>query len=322
MIRNTVYNDDCIPFLKKMEDGSVQLIVVDPPYKLEMPKTSGVDKLMKMKGMKRVNEEWDKFSLDGYIKWAEEWILESFRVLDKTGSMFICGSYHNIGLINYILQRNKLMIINDIVWFKRNAVPNLACRRLTASAEHILWVARDKNYKFNYKDLKNGTFIGDNIKKEGKQMRNVWDIPTAGNEKVGDHPTQKPVAIYERCIMTAINKDIEKPIILDFFAGTGTCGVAAKKLGYDFILVEKSEKYCEIIEKRIKPNGCEVESKPVKIIKPKTKEKQQNSKDLITTGFMECPVKEANIEYPVKEAKVVHYATLKYSRRNPNIRNL
>ena len=142
------------------------------------------------------------------------------------------------------------MIINDIVWFKRNAVPNLSCRRLTASAEHIIWVAKDKNYKFNYKDLKDGIFPEDKIKTNGKQMRNVWDIPTAGNESVG-HPTQKPVSLYKRCIMTAINKEIENPLILDFFAGSGTCGVASKELGYDFILVENKEEYYNIIKERL-----------------------------------------------------------------------
>jgi site-specific DNA-methyltransferase (adenine-specific) len=250
MEKNKVYLEDCIDFLKKMESNSTQLIIVDPPYKLEMPEKSGVDDLMKKKGMKRVNEDWDKFTLEDYIDWCEKWILESFRVLDKNGSMFIFGSYHNIGLINYILQKNKLMIINDIVWFKRNAVPNLSCRRLTASAEHIIWVAKDKNYKFNYDDLKNGIFPEDKIKTNGKQMRNVWDIPTAGNESVG-HPTQKPISLYKRCIMTAINKEVKNPLILDFFAGSGTCGVAANELGYDFILVENKDEYYNIIKKRL-----------------------------------------------------------------------
>jgi DNA modification methylase len=102
----------------------------------------------------------------------------------------------------------------------------------------------------NYDDLKNGFFPEDKIKNEGKQMRNVWDIPTAGNESVG-HPTQKPVSLYKRCIMTAINKEVEKPLIIDFFAGSGTCGASAKELGYDFILVENNDEYFEIIKKRL-----------------------------------------------------------------------
>lgn len=250
---NNLYNADCLDILPTLPDKSIQLIIVDPPYKLEMPDKSGVDSLMKKKGMKRVNEEWDKFSLDGYIEWAEKWILESFRVLDEKGSMFIFGSYHNIGLINYVLQKNNLMIINDIVWYKRNAVPNLSCRRLTASAEHILWVARDKKYVFNYEDLKYGSFNEDRLKVKDKQMRNVWDIPTAGNESVG-HPTQKPIKLYERLIMTAINKNHLNPTIMDFFGGSGTCGVAANNLGYECILIEKNIEYYEMIKKRILGN--------------------------------------------------------------------
>ena len=86
------------------------------------------------------------------------------------------------------------MIINEIAWYKRNAVPNLACRRLTASYETILWAATSKRYTFNYAALKNGEFPEDRLKQSGKQMRNVWDIPTNGAENVG-HPTQKAASI-------------------------------------------------------------------------------------------------------------------------------
>jgi DNA modification methylase len=252
-----IVNLDVIEALKKMPDNSVDLIVTDPPYKLEMPKDSGVDKIMKIKGMKRVNEEWDKFSLEEYEKWATEWIKESFRVLKETGSMFIFGSYHNIGIINYIMQKNDFMIINDICWFKRNAVPNIACRRLTASYESILWVSKNKKYTFNYQDLKNGSFPNDKIKSEGKQMRNVWDIPTAGNEsfkieiegKEIKHPTQKPTEVFKRCVMTGIKKD-SNSVVLDLFAGSGTLGIVCEELGYNSILIEKDENYYELMKMR------------------------------------------------------------------------
>lgn len=245
-----IINSDCLNFLKNIKNFTFDLIVVDPPYKLEMPEKSGVDKLMKDKRMKRVNEDWDKFSLDEYLLFSENWIKEGFRVLKQHGSMFIFGSYHNIGLINYICQKNKFMIINEIIWYKRNAVPNLACRRLTASHETILWVSKNKKYKFNYLDLKNGEFETDNLKKPNKQMRDVWDIPTAGNESVG-HPTQKPISVYERCIKTAINKQEENSIVLDFFSGSGTCAIACLNIGVNCVLVEKNKDYCSIAENRI-----------------------------------------------------------------------
>ena len=248
-----IHNGDALEFLSKVDDNSVDLIIIDPPYKLEMPKKDIFDyegSLLSKNKMKRVKEKWDEFTLDEYIDWSEKWLLESKRILCDTGSMFVFGSYHNIGLINYICQKINFMIINDICWYKRNAVPNLACRRLTASYENILWLGKNKKYTFNYKTLKHGQFPNDKLKKPNKQMRNVWDIPTAGKESVG-HPTQKPVEVYKRCILTAINTEKDNPIIIDFFAGSGTCAIAADELGYNSVLVEKDESYFTIIEKRL-----------------------------------------------------------------------
>jgi DNA modification methylase len=249
-----IYNEDVLEFLSKVDDNSVDLIIVDPPYKLEMPKKDIFDyegSIASKKKIKLVREKWDEFSLDEYIDWSEKWLLESKRILCDTGSMFVFGSYHNIGLINYICQKIKFMIINDICWYKRNAVPNLACRRLTASYESILWLGKNKKYTFNYRTLKDGQFPNDKLKKPNKQMRNVWDIPTAGNENVG-HPTQKPIEVYKRCILTGINTEKDNPTIIDFFAGSGTCAVASDILGYNSILVEKDEIYYDIIKKRLK----------------------------------------------------------------------
>jgi site-specific DNA-methyltransferase (adenine-specific) len=252
-----IMQGDVLETLKKLESNSIDLIVTDPPYKLEMPETSGVDDLLALKKINRVNEDWDKFTLDEYFNWCEEWINESFRVLKETGSIFIFGSYHNIGIINYILQKNKYMIINDICWYKRNAVPNVACRRFTASYETIIWAAKNKKYTFNYKDMKLGDFPNDKLKAPEKQMRNVWDIPTAGNESFkielnGEsikHPTQKPTEVYKRCIMAGVLKS-EDSVVLDLFAGSGTMGITATRLGYNSILVEREEKYIELMKKR------------------------------------------------------------------------
>ena len=89
-------------------------------------------------------------------------------------------------------------------------------------------------------------------------MRNVWDIPTAGNEKYKiekdgvniDHPTQKPIEVIKRCIMTGIKKSPES-VVLDIFAGSGTTGIASAMLGYNSILVENDKKYFELMKSRI-----------------------------------------------------------------------
>jgi site-specific DNA-methyltransferase (adenine-specific) len=246
-----LYPSDCIETMKTLTDQSIDLVIADPPYKLEMPIRNGVTKLLESKNIKPVNEAWDKFTLDDYIDFSERWLRECFRLLKPTGSVAVFGTYHNIGLINFVMQRNSWMIINEIAWYKRNAVPNLACRRLTASHETILWAAAAKRYIFNYSDLKDGNFPEDYLKHQGKQMRSVWDIPTNSAKNVG-HPTQKPVKLYER-IMTMACRKADDTVILDPFAGSGTCGLAARQFGYRVIMIEREPKYQQIIRDRISP---------------------------------------------------------------------
>jgi site-specific DNA-methyltransferase (adenine-specific) len=107
-----------------------------------------------------------------------------------------CGSYHNIFQLGFILQAEyDAKILNDIIWFKPNAQPNITARMFTQSTETLIWVAKQSGWKFNYKDMKalNG----------GKQIRNKWEIPlTPRSEKsAGDkHPSQKPLALLDRCL--------------------------------------------------------------------------------------------------------------------------
>jgi DNA modification methylase len=246
-----LYGGDCVPIMRTLPTATIDLIIADPPYKLEMPEQNGVSQLLSDKHITLVNEDWDKFTLEEYIEFSEDWLREAFRVLKPTGSICIFGTYHNIGLLNYVLQRNKWMIINEIAWYKRNAVPNLACRRLTASYETILWAAAGKKYTFNYQDMKDGVFAEDRLKIPGKQMRNVWDIPTNGRENVG-HPTQKPVALYERLMRMACRKAPDS-VVLDPFAGSGTCGVAVRGFGYQALMIERDPLYQDIIRRRLAP---------------------------------------------------------------------
>ncbi len=80
-------------------------------------------------------------------------------------------------------------------------------------------------------------------------MRNVWDIPTNSAENVG-HPTQKPTKVYERLVKMACSPN---SIVLDPFAGSGTLGVVAKRLDVRAILIEREQKYQEIIRSRLQP---------------------------------------------------------------------
>lgn len=148
---NKVIHGDCIEAMEELPENSIDLIFADPPYKLEMPKNNSVETLMSLKKFKRLDEKWDKFeTLDAYVEFTRSWIRECKRLIKDTGSIWISGTFHNIGIINYVLQQEDIMIINEIIWYKKNAFPNLACRRFTASYKNLIWCA-DKKKKYYYR---------------------------------------------------------------------------------------------------------------------------------------------------------------------------
>lgn len=255
---NSIYCMDCIKGMSMMEDNSVDLIVADPPYNLSKGGSWTWDNSVELKGMggnwNKVMEKWDALPLEDYWKFSIAWISEAKRILKPTGSMWIFGTYHNMGIINAVLQMTEMEIINEVIWFKRNAFPNLSGRRLTASHETILWChsgGKKREYYFDYEYSKYGVFEGDQIKTPGKQMRTVWDISNNKAKRelaYGKHPTQKPLKILNRMIRIS-----SKPgdVMLTPFAGAGSECLAAKEAGLNYIGFETEQEYIDIAETRL-----------------------------------------------------------------------
>ena len=256
---NKIYNMSCLDGMREMEDNSVDIIVADPPYNLSKGARWKWDNSVELKGMggnwNKVMVDWDDMTLEEYWSFTVAWLGEAKRILKPTGSMWIFGTYHNIGIINVILQMQEIEMINEIIWYKRNAFPNLSGRRITASHENILWCHKGnkkREYYFDYEYSKNGDFTGDGLKGPGKQMRTVWDIRNNKDKselKYGKHPTQKPIRILKRMIKLSSK---EGDIMLTPFAGSGSECVAAKMCGREYIGFEVDKAYCEIAEERLR----------------------------------------------------------------------
>lgn len=168
---NHVYKMDCIEGMTSLPDNSVDLIIADPPYNLSKGGNWSWDNSVVLKGLggnwNKVMESWDAMPLEEYWKFTLAWISEAKRILKPSGSMWIFGTYHNIGIINVVCQMLEIEIINEVVWFKRNSFPNLSGRRLTASHETLLWChsgGKKRQYYFDYDYSKNGVFESDLIK--------------------------------------------------------------------------------------------------------------------------------------------------------------
>ncbi len=261
-----IANIDCINGMKKLPANCIDLIIADPPYNLSKSGDWKWDNSVSLAGMggnwNITNENWDSMSFEEYFSFSLAWLKEVKRILRPTGSMWIFGTYHNIGIINVACQILGIEIINEVIWYKKNAFPNLSGRRLTASHETILWVhtgGKKRYYYFDYEYSKNGDFTGDELKSPGKQMRTVWDL--SNNKKVeelkyGKHPTQKPIKVLTRMIKLST-----KPgdIMLTPFSGAGSECVAAKMCGRHFIGFEIEKKYCDISEVRLANTEREME---------------------------------------------------------------
>jgi len=226
-------NGNCLELLKNLPNKSVDMIFADPPYNL-----SGKSHITCKNGKKAVCDkgEWD--IIEDIHKFNELWLKECKRVLSDNGTIWISGTLHNHPSIGFLLKKLGFWIINDIVWFKPNAPPQLQPNRLAPSTE-IIWLAsKSKKYYFDYQKAKklNG----------GKQMRNLW-IMTAKRHKT-PHPTEKPEDLLERIILLGSK---EGDFILDPFMGSGTTGVVSKRLGRNFIGIEVDDNYFNIAKERI-----------------------------------------------------------------------
>ena len=251
----TLYMEDALSALNQIEEQSIDLIFADPPYKLSN------DGFTCRSGKKAcVNKgHWDRsqgFAAD--VEFYENWISSCKRILKDDGTMWISGTYHSIYICVFILQKLGWHIINDITWFKPNAAPNLACRQFAASHETLIWVKKSSNVKhvFNYELMKYGSWGKDFIKNKDKQMRTVWSIPTTpkGEKKFGNHPTQKPIALLERVIISSTHTE---SLILDPFCGSGTTGVASIMNNRKFIGIELEKEWLEVTKNRLDAvNGC------------------------------------------------------------------
>ncbi|HRQ60160.1 MAG TPA: DNA methyltransferase [Alphaproteobacteria bacterium] len=244
---NKILNGDCVEIMRSLPAGSVDLVFADPPYNLQLqgdlhrPNNSRVD---------GVDDEWDKFaSMKDYDDFTREWLSAARDALKPDGAIWVIGSYHNVFRLGYILQDLGFWVLNDIIWRKTNPMPNFRGRRFTNAHETLIWAAKSEKskYCFNYEAMKSLN--------EDLQMRSDWTLPLCtGSERLkGDdgakaHPTQKPESLLYRVLLSSTKRG---DVVLDPFFGTGTTGAVAKKLGREYIGIERDAGYIKAATKRL-----------------------------------------------------------------------
>ncbi len=279
---NTVLKGDCVSALEALPSASVDLVFADPPYNLQLagelhrPDQSRVD---------AVDDDWDQFdTFAAYDDFTRAWLLACRRVLKPDGTLWVIGSYHNIFRVGAILQDLGFWILNDIVWRKTNPMPNFRGRRFANAHETLIWAAprqSAKKYTFNYDALK---AFNDDL-----QMRSDWNLPICtGDERLKEadgqkvHPTQKPESLLYRVLLSTSEPG---DVVVDPFFGTGTTGAVAKRLGRNFIGVEREQTYIDHALRRIAAVDTQ-EADVLKVVQGKRAAPRVPFGNLIDAGLM------------------------------------
>jgi len=243
---NKVYLGDCIEIMRTLPPESIDLVFADPPFNIGI----------------KYDVYKDNLPYDEYYKWSEKWIQETYRLLKKNGSIYIAIGDEFAAEINIILKKTGFYFRNWIIWYYTFGQNQR--KKFNRSHTHILYFTKDpKNFTFNDKEIRipsaRQLVYGDKRANPiGKLPDDVWQFPrVCGNfkERIGKHPCQMPESLLERIIKASSN---EGDLVLDPFGGTGTTAAVAKRLKRNFITMEISKEYYEIMLKRLNGEITEI----------------------------------------------------------------
>jgi site-specific DNA-methyltransferase (adenine-specific) len=257
-----IFIQDAVEFLKKMPDNSVQLILIDPPYNLDL-------------------DYWDTY--EDYLGWAKNWLDEVYRVLSDNGNCVIFGGFQFqdlkkgdlLEILHYTRHNTKLRFVNLVIWYYKNGMS--AHRYFANRHEEAIWLSKTNKYYFDLdsvripfddatRDLyKRDKRLNPASVDKGKNPTNVWEIGRLnGNsmERVG-HPTQKPLEIIRRFVKAL---SYEGSVVLDFFAGSGTTGRICIEENRHSIMVDSDVSLKKYFNRHLKNIKSNIFDKHYKII--------------------------------------------------------
>lgn len=211
---NKIHLGDCLELMKEIDDKSIDMILTDPPY--------GIDLTPQRQSGKFKNT---KVLSDDNLDWLPFWCQELFRILKDNSSGYIFCNWQNYDIFKQELQK-YFIIKNCIVWDKD-------------------WFGMGNNWRANHEFIiviTNGKF-----KTKSNNKSNILKYRRLAPQKLL-HSCEKPIGLLEDIILESTN---ENDLILDSFIGSGTTTIAAINTNRNFIGIEKDENYFNIASKRI-----------------------------------------------------------------------
>lgn len=263
-----IVQGDNLAFLRATPSDSFRLVYIDPPFN-----TGRARRLRRLRTTRDAEGDRTGFAgeryrselvsnlsygdaFDDYLGFLGPRLEEAVRVLEPTGSLFVHldprESHYVKVFLDGLLGRDAFQ--NEIVWAYDYGARTK--KRWPAKHDVILWYALDPGeFTFRYDDVDRIPYmapglVGPEKAKRGKTPTDVWwqtIVPPGGRERTG-YPTQKPLAILERIVRVHSNPG---DAVLDFFAGSGTTGEAAARLGRPCVLVDENPEAVRVMQERL-----------------------------------------------------------------------
>lgn len=224
---NKIYNEDCLEGMKSIPDGSVDTIITDPPYNIDIA-------------------EWD--TIENFESWMSS-LFKEFQRISKQQIIFFDYSYTK-------LFEELSEPYERFIWHREGGFRGKTIKK---GYEPFYWyVNNDEEAVYNQITEVNPYAEKDKRLKPERTVSNVWKIPNLvgrKKERVG-HPTQKPIKLINRIVEMTTN---EGDIVLDPFMGSGTTAIACMNAKRNFIGFELDKKYYEQSLERIKNHATQNE---------------------------------------------------------------
>lgn len=251
---------DNLELMQKLPDGCCDLIYVDPPFNSNRIQSTRSNTLL------RFADQFD--GIRDYLGFLRPRISEMRRLLSSAGTIFVHVDWRTTHHVRFLLDEvlGGDQFLNEIIWHYRSG--GRPASWFARKHDTILWYAREAGrHTFNrlrdgtyrtkdllidangqpYKSTRNGPIM---FHPDGPACSDVWDISilsTVAKERT-DYPTQKPEKLLERIVLAASNKG---DLVADFFCGSGTTLVVAKRLGRRFLGCDTNPDAIAIARKRL-----------------------------------------------------------------------
>lgn len=242
----SILNVDVVVGLESVRDehGPARLIFTDPPYNIGIDYGEG--------------EKADLLPPQAYMKWVRNWFGLCWDCLTDDGSLWVMIGDEYAAEYCTELKATGFTIRSWIKWYETFGVN--CSNKFNRTSRHIFYAVKDENsFVFNHEPVTRPsdrqTKYGDSrASAGGKLWDDVWQIPRltgigSCKERMPDFPTQLPLALVEPIVLCA---SMPGDLVVDPFNGSGTTGVASIGNGRKYVGIEKSEKFADMADLRLK----------------------------------------------------------------------